>query len=201
MEDIYTKNLHIIQNKIESLSDKDIKSLQMHWREPTKEDLIKNIMYTDGQTSDDKVPTEATKRTKEYGESLNQDFDGKFNLIDTVTSNINDAIEQENKWRHNHSQRAEQIDTAIDVFQELDDNHRTLLKEYYDVDDDFDLIDTLGDYDELFTAQDAQGNELDGKNALRQNIEDIYSQEMHTPNLNDGLDDLSNLSQNTEQEQ
>lgn len=152
----------MVTDMVNGLNDDELKSLQSYFRKPTKDDLIEALNNT---VEDFKQQEETGMKPDEF-----------------LKNEIQTSVADEQRWRYNHRQRADQIDLATDAFAKLDRPHIDILKEYYDVDDDYDLIDTIGDYDELFEAQDQQGNALEGAEALDVNLQNVYNEQLYARN-------------------
>lgn len=175
-----TNQKAIVTKFLNDASDIDMKSLQHQLRQPSKESLDAALSNND---------------TWFKGDTDSPETNFKDKLQSIIKTDMN--------WRYNHEQRANQIDTATDVINNLDEKTVTTLKKYFDVDNDYDLIDTLGDYDELFESDEREVQ--DEKDVLKSNLVSMQTQiEQDTAqamaeesptellaNFNSGLDDLS----------
>lgn len=158
----------MVTDMVNGLNDDELKSLQSYFRKPTKDDLIEAL--------NNKV------------EDFDQQEEPGMKPEEFLKNEIDTSVADEQRWRYNHRQRADQIDMATDAFAKMDRSQIDILKEYYEVDDDYDLIDTIGDYDDLFELQDPQGNTLDGAEALNVNLQNVYNEQLYARNHTQRVD-------------
>lgn len=161
----------MVTEMVNGLNDDELKSLQSYFRKPTKDDLLTTLNH---KVEDFQQQEELDSQTTGRPQTVKPE--------EFLKNEIQTHVADEQRWRHNHSQRADQIDLATDAFAKLDRSHIDILKEYYEVDDDYDLIDTIGDYDELFETQDQQGNTLEGAEALDANLQNVYAEQLYARN-------------------
>lgn len=156
----------MVTDMVNDLNDDEIKSLQSYFRKPTKEDLIEAL----------------NNKVEDFQQ---QESDGQATGMkpeEFLKNEIQTSLDYEQLWRYNHRQRADQTDLATDAFAKLDRSHIDILKEYYDVDDDYDLIDAIGDDYDLFEVQDQQDNTLEGAEALNVTLQNVYNEQLYARN-------------------